>query len=183
MTLFLALSAGLAFFGGSLYIKKEKQVNKALLELKKEGQLSDNLYRQLRSTGCQPSRLYGLPKIHKDDADPPLRPILSMVKSYCDHISKWLLNLLKCFVPKNFSVQDSFVAQQIITNTAVFNSDSMVSLDVVSLFTSIPVWDTIEHILETIPSNEIPFSKQTLKTLLEICCTNVPFMFNDKNYV
>ena len=57
------------------------------------------------------------------------------------------------------------------------------SFDAVSLFTSIPVEDTIEHILEIIPSNEIPFKKQTLKSLLKICCTNVPFMFNGKNYV
>jgi len=46
----------------TLYINKEKQVNQSLLQLRKQGEISDKLYRQLRSTGCQPSRLYGLPK-------------------------------------------------------------------------------------------------------------------------
>ena len=167
----------------TLYIKKEKEVNKVLLDMKKQGEISQDLYRHLRSTGCQPSRLYGLPKIHKDSKDPPLRPILSMVRSYCDNISKWLLTLLKPFVPDTFSAKDSFVAQKKIVTSPVNNSDSLVSLDAISLFTSIPVAETIEHTLNLIPSDKIPFSKQTLKTLLEMCCTKVPFMFNGKNYI
>jgi len=167
----------------NLYINKEKKVNQMLLQLKKQGEINDDLYRRLRSTGCQPSRLYGLPKIHKDAEDPPMRPILSMTKSFCDNISKWLLELLKPFLPSDFSVQDSFLAKEKLVSSVVFDSDCVVSFDAVSLFTSIPVEDTVDHILDIIPSSAIPFKKDTLKTLLMICCTNVPFMFNGKNYV
>ncbi|MEL7309822.1 MAG: reverse transcriptase domain-containing protein, partial [Pseudomonadota bacterium] len=59
----------------------------------------------------------------------------------------------------------------------------MTSFDAVQLFTNIPVKDTIEHITNTIPISDIPIDKQTLKTLLEIACTQVPFRFNKKHYI
>jgi len=74
------------------------------------------------------------------------------------------------------------VAHEKITNSVVLDSDCIVSFDAVSLFTSIPVEDTINHILDIVPHTEIPFKPETLKQLLMICCTNVPFMFNNKNY-
>ena len=70
----------------NVFISKETQVNNKLLQLKNNRQLTDSQYKLLRSTGCQPSRLYGLPKLHKNVNDPPMRPILSMTDSFCENI-------------------------------------------------------------------------------------------------
>ena len=168
----------------NIFIAKEDQVNRTLFQMKKKGHINEETYKQLRSTGCQPSRLYGLPKLHKSEVDPPLRPILSMMNSYCENIAKWLLSLLAPHLPSRFSLKDSFEASERIlrTNVQHLNDVYITSFDAVQLFTSIPIQDTIEHILHIIPDNSLPISKETLKTLLQISCTKVPFRFNNKHY-
>ena len=98
-----------------------------------------------------------------------------MTNSYCDNLSQWLLNFLTSFIPHDFSVADSFQALENILSTPVLNSNCMLSFDAFSLFTSIPVEKTINYISDLIPENNLPFSKDTLKSLLRICCTNAPF--------
>ena len=167
------------------FTKKEDQTNRKLLQLKKKGEITEEVYQQIRSTGCQPSRLYGLPKVHKDSKNPPLRPILSMVNSYCANLAKWLLSFLSSLSPSKFSVKDSFVAAEKISTIDVHDMTNvfLVSYDAVQLFTNIPVHDTIEHIVKIIPPDKLPISKDTLRILLRIACTEVPFNFNDKTYV
>ena len=47
----------------------ERKMNALLLQLKKKGSIAQNLYNLLRSTGGSTPLLYGLPKIHKPDAE------------------------------------------------------------------------------------------------------------------
>ena len=73
-------------------IKEEERINKELDMLKDQGELSEDLVKELKSIGGQPPRLYGLAKVHKTTI--PLRPVLSMPGSpYCniaDKVTKWL---------------------------------------------------------------------------------------------
>ena len=58
----------------------------------------------------------------------------------------------------------------------------MVSLDVVSLFTSVPQDFTINLILDKIYKDKMittKFSRDNLKTLLELCTKDMHFSFND----
>ena len=57
--------------------KKEKELNKELLDMRKKGKIPVKVYKALRSTGLQPARLYGLAKVHKKET--PLRPVLSIL--------------------------------------------------------------------------------------------------------
>ena len=50
-----------------------------LRELKKNGEISDEIYKRIRPTGSIRPRMYGVPKVHK--AGVPMRPILSMIPS------------------------------------------------------------------------------------------------------
>ena len=59
--------------------KIEAHIQRRLLQLKKEGLLPFKIYSRIRPTGSQRPRMYGFPKIHKQDV--PLRPILSMTGS------------------------------------------------------------------------------------------------------
>ncbi len=46
---------------------QEAKLSRKLKGLEKDGELSGRLYHQLRPSGSQPPRIYGLPKIHKAD--------------------------------------------------------------------------------------------------------------------
>ena len=57
--------------------KLETKLQRRLLQLKKDDQLTPLIYNDTWPTGSQRPRMYGLPKTHK--ASIPLRPILSMI--------------------------------------------------------------------------------------------------------
>ena len=168
-----------------LFTMKEDQINRRLLKMKNDGMISEDIYKQVRSTGSQPPRLYGLPKLHKDEKNPPLRPILSMINSYCDNISQWLLSLLSPFLPSSFNVKDSFTASEKIRGVDLCDVSNVyiTSFDAIKLFTNIPLNDTINHIIDIIPTEKIPISTNTLKNLLNIACKEVPFIFNSTHYI
>ena len=46
---------------------QEGRLSRKLKELEKKGEVSGGLYHRLRPSGSQPLRIYGLPKINKDD--------------------------------------------------------------------------------------------------------------------
>ena len=69
-------------------MKKEKELNKELLDMRKKGKIPVKVYEALRSTGAQPARLYGLAKVHKKET--PLRPVLSIPGSCYHKLNKFL---------------------------------------------------------------------------------------------
>ena len=56
--------------------KEEERINKALNTLKQNEKIDENRFKEIKSTGGQLPRLYGLAKVHKHDI--PVRPVLSM---------------------------------------------------------------------------------------------------------
>jgi hypothetical protein len=81
-------------------------------------------------------------------------------------------------------LQDSFTFVDIIRDQDV-QKNRMASFDVTSLFTSVPVQETIDIILSTIADHNIDMhglSDETLRSLLELCTCNVQFLFDGKFY-
>ena len=72
--------------------KIEAHIQRRLLQLKKEGLLPSKIYSRIRPTGSQRPRMYGLPKIHKQDV--PLRPILSRTGSAQHQLVQWLSSVI-----------------------------------------------------------------------------------------
>ena len=72
--------------------KIEAHIQRRLLQLKKEGLLPSKIYSMIRPTGSQRPRMYGFPKIHKQDV--PLRPILSMTGSAQHQLAQWLTSVI-----------------------------------------------------------------------------------------
>ena len=165
-------------------IIEEDKFNRSLQQLRKIGKIDDAILSRVRSTGAQPARLYGLAKVHKSKSDPPYRPILSMTRSYKTNLAKWLDNLLKPFIPKEYNIKDSFSFVNELHNINIdTNQHILVSLDVVSLFTNIPVPLTIQHIMSLVDDSKLPIESGTLRRLLFLACSNMLFSFNDKFYV
>ena len=75
----------------AIVFKLEKDINKELLAMMKQDEISENRYTRMRSTGGgggQLARLYGLAKVLK--VNTPLRPVLSLPGSSYHNLNKVL---------------------------------------------------------------------------------------------
>ena len=125
-------------------------------EIKNKNQINEDLYNKLCPVGSQPGVLYGFAEVHKKviDGFPTFQPIPSAIGTPTYKIAKFLVPILKHLTSKEYSVKDSFdFAKEILQQ----NSDCfMASLDITSLFTNIPLDETIN-----ICSNEL-FDKKAI---------------------
>ena len=165
-------------------LRHEDKINRFLAKLLKEGHIDHAVYDHLRFSSSSPGVMYGLPKIHKDNV--PFRPILSSIGTAGYKISKFILPFLSPLTSNQYTVQDSFSFVQDIVN--IPNSDSyvMASFDIKSLFTNIPLDETIGIAVDNLYDNDNfslpPFSKSYFRTLLEIAVKEVLFIFNNVMY-
>ena len=92
----------------------ETKLQNRLRELLNSEQLPKQVYDEVRPTGLQRPRMYGLPKTHKEGT--PLRPILSMVGSSHHELAKWLASILQPVLEQFSSncIKDSFTFAQAI---------------------------------------------------------------------
>ena len=125
-------------------------------------------YKKLYVSGSNLGILYGLPKVHKPNH--PVRPILSACNTPQYGIAKYLVPIISPITTNSYTVKDSFSFAKEISN---FNSTGlcMASFDVKSLFTNIPLKETIDIILFELfdnPENgsDIEFSDSTGEKLL-----------------
>ncbi|XP_036329660.1 uncharacterized protein LOC118741793 [Rhagoletis pomonella] len=133
---------------------------------------------------ANPPRIYGLPKIHKEGN--PLRPICSSVNSPSYNLCKYVVKILKNVTMSSvYNVKDAIEFKNKIKDTYVYDDESLVSFDVVSLFPSIPV----DLALEIIASKwedikEYTYmTKEFFLTVVKFCIKeNRYFKYNDKIY-
>ena len=118
--------------------KTQRKFNKILLDLKKAGKISDSMYKMLYCRDGLCPCFYGLPKIHKLGI--PLRPIVSFVNSLTYAISGYLARILSPVVGNtNYTVTNSCKFADFIRDKILNTCEELVSFDVVSLFSKIPV--------------------------------------------
>ena len=167
-----------------LTLKRESQVKTLLRKLKADNCTNERTYNELYPTGTRIGILYGLPKIHKSSI--PLRPILSSINHYSYKIAKFFIPFLTPISTSSFVIKDSFSFVQELLNSDI-NSDSVVmaSFDVTSLFTNIPVDETIEIIANHIFASCMyfeGFDRSQFIKLLSLSVKNCHFIFNGRIY-
>ena len=163
----------------------EKRMNSCLLKMKRDGKLDQSLVVfqsfSLRSTDALLPRMYGLVKIHKEGY--PVRPIVSFVNAATYALSKYLAKILAPLLNQsNRSVKNSFDFVNVVKGLHWRSGDVMVSFDVVSLFSCVPVELAISIIKKRLSSDSFLPSRTALGiddiiTLLEVCLNNSDFMF------
>jgi hypothetical protein len=157
----------------------ENQMTKCLLRLKNEGAIPEGIFNRLKPIGSIIPRLYGLPKIHKPNT--PMRPILDMSNSPYQSTAQWLVEILEPIRQQlcPYSLGDSF---EFVEQIKEFNADKKImgSFDVTSLFTNVPLLDTINLVCDYVKASDIqlPITTAALKELLLRCTFNVQFLFN-----
>ena len=114
-----------------------------------------------------------------DSDDFSLGPIVSSIGTYNCNLAKFLTELLDPVIPKEHCAKDSFNFCEEIQQ--VSNNDNfLVSYDVCSLFTSIPLQETIEIAVELVFENnpQLKVTKCELKQLFNFPTSGTHFIFN-----
>ena len=129
--------------------------------------------------------MYGLPKIHKPDV--PLRPIVSFYSSptyqLCKHLCR-LLSPLVGNIPNHINNSSAF--SNFVT-TQHLEEEILVSFDVVSLFTKVPIELAIQVAKERLQGDNTLEDRTALSIndiiqLLEFCLKATYFSFHGKYY-
>ena len=148
-----------------------------------EGKIDEALYNQLKPRGSQPARLYGLAKVHKKDI--PVRPVLSMPGSAYHHVAQYVAKCLSVVPQCKINASTKEICDT-IRNMTLEEDEEIISLDVVSLYTNVPVAEAIEvctGYLYDLPSDQQPgIDRDTFITLAEIASCNVIISTHDGYY-
>ncbi|XP_068697770.1 uncharacterized protein [Montipora foliosa] len=117
------------------------------------------------------------------NSTPPFRPIVSSIGTYNYSLAKYLSNLLQPHIPSTFIASDSFTFVKEI-NELSLHGMFMVSFDVESLFTNIPLDDCINLAVKYITEGNpgLKLSKQHLKRLFEFATKETHFLFKGNFY-
>ena len=126
------------------------------------------------------------PKMHKDrgpNSAPPFRPIVSSIGTYNYNLAKYLCNLLSPHIPTEHCATDTFSFVQDIQSLSMFGK-FMVSFDVESLFTNIPLEECIDLAVNYISEGnpDLKLSESELRSLFTIATAQTHFLFNGSFY-
>ncbi len=129
-------------------IKKYKERLKAFcLDLKHKDKIETSTYELIRPQNEKCPILYGLPKIHKKGV--PMRPIVDYRYTPSHGLSIFLKKMLHYIITGHDpTLKNSYEFVDKVKNIQLEPMENMISYDVSSLFTNVPVKDTINIIMD-----------------------------------
>ena len=163
-------------------LAEEDNIVEILQELLKKQCISQELYDNLRPTGSQPPRLYGLAKVHKKDT--PLRPVLSMPGSAYHKIGKQIATWLSVVPECQINTSTKKICDS-LKNVKLQPDEELVSFDVCSLYTNVPVKEAIGVCADLLFNKHkigLPVDRETFVKLAEIASCNVIMSTHDGFY-
>ena len=161
----------------------QRKLNSKILTLKKTDAIDTQRYYRLRCSVPQPPKLYGLPKLHKPGI--PMRLIVSFCGSPKYQLSRYLTTILQPLTDKSrrkLQSTENFI--DAIKTVQIPDDYKLVSFDVKSLFTSIPL-QLASRCTETAiqqSSVKLPLPTEDIMDLLNLCLTSTYFQYNGKHY-
>jgi hypothetical protein len=141
--------------------------------------------------GSNCPRFYGLPKIHKDKNKNnriPLRPVVAFINAPTYRAAKFTAGILNgLHVPSEHYTKNSTELRLELESKGLTDEALMVSFDVVSLYTSIPIDLAIQatvRMLTDKDANSLPggITKEDVITLTTFCLNNSFFTFRGTYY-
>ncbi|MDA8031702.1 MAG: reverse transcriptase domain-containing protein, partial [Alphaproteobacteria bacterium] len=145
---------------------------------------SEYLRKKLTPRQSSAPQIYGLPKIHK--AEVPLRPIVCTIGSPTYDLAKELARVLSPLSGGTSSfVKNSTHFVETISSVKIDSKDCLVSFDVKSLFTQVPVEDALVIIKDRLEHDEslserTAMTPQQVCSLTELCLKSTYFMYGDQ---
>lgn len=163
----------------------QRKNNDLVRELFNQEVISEAERRKMNTETAIAPRIYGVPKIHKEDY--PLRPICSSINAPSSSLCKYITIILsKLTENSKYNVRNSTDFRERIKNMNIEDDETMVSFDVVSLFPSIPVDIAIKIIDRkwTFLQQFTTMTKGLFLKILRFCIQdNRYFKYKDKIYL
>ena len=142
----------------------------------------------LLPSGNVRDRLHGKTNVHKTGC--PLRPVTSMINTPEHNLAKWLDSLFKLYIPDRYSLPSTSSFIDNSKELKPINDAKLVSFDVSSLFTTVPVEFVIDDIANKLFSCDVapefpffqarkPITQKIFQKLLKISKEGM-FICNDK---
>ena len=131
-------------------MQQKDKINRLLRKCKQQNIISASTHNFLFTSDSGPGILYGLPKILKTST--PLRPILA-AHNAAYNIAKSLVPLLEPDTHNRFSLSNSYALRDTLKQIHISTTSFLCSFDVQSLFTNIPLDETIDMICNTVFQN------------------------------
>ena len=131
--------------------------------------------------------LYGLPKIHKPDFSTnfKFRPIFAAYNTPSFNLAKFLVPVLAPLTTNEFTVLNSSSFVNELSKFPNSQDFYMASFDVESLFTNIPLKETIEICIKLLFENTksvIQLTSSLFRQLLTLAVCNTFFLFNGRYF-
>ena len=136
-------------------LKREASLQRFLHKLKQKSLFNEIEYDKLSPSGSAPTLIYGSPKMYKFTSSasfPKLRPIVSSIGTFNYNLARFLCDLLSPLVPNDYSCKDTFSFVSQIKNANLCKK-VLVSYGLTSLFTNIPLQETIDIAINLIFSH------------------------------
>jgi len=157
-----------------------------LTKLEKEGKITKEQYKHLYPTSEITPRIYCPPKIHKKDN--PLRPVVDYTGSITYNTARAIADLLNPMVGNTeHHIKDSKDLTDKLKNTKIKDNHILVSHDVVSLFTKVPMPEAMK-VIETRIKEDTTLKDRTnlepedIIDLLKFVCEGTFFAFQGQIY-
>ena len=149
-------------------VKKYDQIKRYVSKYLTNDYYSEDIVNKLSIPGTGPGKLYGMAKVHKTDT--PVRPVCSMINTPEYELAKFLDNLIKPYIPNQYMLFSTKQFLDKLKDFSILPGDKMVSFDVVSLFTNVPLIETINLVANYIYARNDPphFSKTVFKNMMKI---------------
>lgn len=148
-------------------------------------------YKKMAPTSHRPARMYGSAKTHKFDSydeitveNLKLRPIMDQCGTMVYTAAQIIAEYIRPLNDSKYIIQDTLKFPNILAEQDLKTDEEDISYDVESLFTNVPVDETIEYILDEIYINKRlkPLSKNRLimKRLLKKLTSDCLFSINGR---
>lgn len=152
--------------------------NLLIKDWKNKKYITESTARHLTIHNAQPPKFYALIKTHKQNM--PARPIVSNNQAPLYNLSKFLANIMGNIVGHtNYYIKNSFEFKDFIDKVQIPDDYILISLDVTSLYTNIPI-NLIEQIIDSKWQSIEPFTtlpKDEFQKALKLTLTTNYFQF------
>ena len=162
----------------------ENKVNSTWKNICRQNKFPSFVQRSFLASNTDLPRFYHLIKTHKTGPDIKIRPIVSNINGPTQRISWLLANALKpmlenvpAHLENSLELIKCIQAGDLTTNKTL---PYPCSLDVVSLYTSIPVQEAITNATDRIQKPILHLSKQDTTDLLTVTLNNMYFSFQSQ---
>ena len=177
----------------------EEQSIRLFKSVEDQGEISEKEKNDLYASGSKPGVLYGLAKIHKalEDGAPSFRPILSAIGTPTYNLAKLCDQLMKPLTRNDYAINDSFSftkevlgfdASCFMAAKEVLDFDAscfMASFHIKSIFTKIPLTETLNLCVQNLYRNQAHvnnLTKSSFYKLLKFTMFESFFIFDRKLY-